>query len=88
MLQLEMYEVVLEVLFFIFKTSRKYKVISPIKKWFGALSHLGTWKICFGHTFGICTVFLLDLSSHNQTDAFSNHPYGRRFCISLLSLQP
>lgn len=49
---------------------------------------LGTWKVCFGHTFGIYTIFLLDLSSNNQTDTFLNLPYGRGFYISLLSLQP
>jgi len=40
MLQLEMYEVGLGILVFIFETSSKYKVISLIKKWFWAPSCL------------------------------------------------
>lgn len=57
MLRLETCGVIREMPLFIFKTSNKYKVISLIKIWSWALSHLGTWKICFGHTFGIYTIF-------------------------------
>lgn len=65
--------------------SNKHEVNILIKIWFWALSQLGTWKICFGHTFGIYTIFFLHLSSDNQTDAFLNLPYGIRFCTLLIT---
>lgn len=55
--------------------------MSPIEKWF--------WKICFGHTFAIYTIFLLDVLPNNQTDIsrVSHMEEDFAFCYRVCSLE-
>lgn len=63
MLQPKMYEVVLEILLFIFKTPSKYKVMSLIKEWFWAPRHLVDlenllWSyFCYLYNISACYAF-------------------------------